>query len=138
MAASTKKSSPIVPLSQIPHSTYFRPSSISLTFDRSHVESRPVKITVSHERSIEEVKQAINRSLDDVFTGASALPVKLAQEHRAWQGDTLDFSLVARMGFMSTPISGPVHVTDHDLTIDANLGLLERLIPASQAQQDVS
>ena len=97
-----------------------------------------MKITVSHERSIEEVKEAINRSLDDVFTGASALPVKIAQERRSWQGDTLVFSFVAKMGFMSTPISGTVLVTDHDLTIDANLGLLERLIPAAQAQQAVS
>lgn len=97
-----------------------------------------MKITVSHQRSIEEVKQAIDRSLDDVFTGSSAIPVKLTQERRSWHGDTLVFSLVAKMGFMSTPISGTVLVTDHDLTIDANLGLLERLIPAAQAQQAVS
>jgi hypothetical protein len=97
-----------------------------------------VKISISHERSIEEVKQAINRSLDDVFIGGSALPVKVAKERRAWQGDTLVFSLVAKIGFMSTPISGTVQVTNHDVTIDANLGLLERLIPATQAQQAVS
>jgi hypothetical protein len=59
-----------------------------------------VKIFISHERSIEEVKQAINRSVDDVFIGGSALPVKLAKERRAWQGDTLVFS-VAKIGFMS-------------------------------------
>lgn len=138
MAASTRKSSPIVPFRQIPRFPYFRPSPEPFTFYRSHLQSRPVKITVSHQRSIEEVKQAINRSLDDVFTGSSAIPVKLTQERRSWQGDTLVFSLVAKMGFMSTPISGTIIVTDHDVTIDANLGLLERLIPAAQAQQAVS
>ena len=138
MAASSQRSSPVVPLSQIPRFPYFRPSPEPLTFYRSHLQSRPVKITVSHQRSIEEVKQAIDRSLDDVFTGSSAIPVKLTQERRSWHGDTLVFSLVAKMGFMSTPISGTVLVTDQDVTIDANLGLLERLIPAAQAQQAVS
>jgi hypothetical protein len=42
------------------------------------------------------------------------------------------------MGLMSTPIFGTVLVTDHDLTIDVNLGLLERLIPADKARQVLS
>jgi len=97
-----------------------------------------VKITVSHERTIDQVKQAINRSLDDAFTGSVPLPVKLTNERRAWQGNTLVFSLVAKAGFMSTPISGTVLVTDHDLIIDANLGFLERLIPAAKTHEVVT
>lgn len=41
------------------------------------------------------------------------------------------------MGLMSTPVSGSLQVTDHDLTIDVNLGILERLIPADKARQVV-
>ena len=42
------------------------------------------------------------------------------------------------MGWISTPIKGTVEVTDQDLTIDADLGLLERLIPAATAREMVS
>lgn len=66
------------------------------------------------------------------------MPLKLSQEQRAWNGDTLSFALVAKMGFMSTPIRGTVVVTDHDVTIDVDLGMFERLIPAEKAQKAVS
>jgi hypothetical protein len=100
-----------------------------------------VKITVAHDSTKAEVKQALNRSFDDIFTGSVSLPVKLVQEHRTWNADTLTFSLIAKMGplnMVSTPISGTVLVTDHDLTIDVNLGILERLLPAEKARQVVS
>ena len=103
--------------------------------------SPAVKITVAHDSSKDEVKRALERSLDDIFTGAVNLPVKLEQQHRSWSADTLTFSLIAKMGpmgLMSTPIAGTALVTDHDLTIDVNLGVLERLIPADKAQQIVS
>jgi hypothetical protein len=38
------------------------------------------------------------------------------------------------MGLLSTPIKGTVEVTDRDITIDADLGILERMIPAKKAQ----
>ena len=100
-----------------------------------------MKITVAHDSTKDQVKQALNRSLDDIFTGPIPLPVKLVQEHRSWNADTLSFSLIAKMGplsMVSTPISGTVLVTDHDLIIDVNLGILERLLPAEKARQVVS
>ena len=96
-----------------------------------------MKITVAHDNTKAAVKQAVNRALDDLVTGSVSLPVKLVQESRTWNADTLRFSLIARMGpmgLMSTPISGTVRVTDHDLYIDVNLGVLERLIPAEKAR----
>ena len=100
-----------------------------------------VKITVAHDSTKNEVKQALDRSLDDIFTGSINLPVKLVKQGRSWNSDTLTFSLLAKMGpmgLMSTPITGTVLVTDHDLTIDVNLGILERMIPADKARQIVS
>jgi Putative polyhydroxyalkanoic acid system protein (PHA_gran_rgn) len=97
-----------------------------------------VKITVEHGSSKEEAKRAVNRSLDDMFTNYVPLPVKLLQQQRSWSGDTLTFSLIAKMGLMSTPITGTVHVSDRDVAIDVNLGILERLIPADKARQAVT
>lgn len=100
-----------------------------------------MKITVAHDSSKDEVKQAVNRSLDDLFTNSVPSPVKLLQQQRSWNADTLTFSLIAKMGPMgmvSTPITGTVHVSDRDLIIDVNLGILERLIPADKARQAIS
>ena len=100
-----------------------------------------MRLTVAHDSSKDEVKRAVNRSLDDIFHDAVNLPVKLVEQQRSWAADTLTFSLIAKMGplgLMSTPIFGTVLVTDHDLTIDVNLGLLERLIPADKARQVLS
>lgn len=46
----------------------------------------------------------------------------------------MDFSFHAKVGIVSAPIKGFVDVTDHDVTVDADLGWLERLFPAKQTQ----
>jgi len=96
---------------------------------------RTVRITVSHDRSREEVKEAVDRSFDDMLKAILILPIQLIQMHRAWQGNTLTFSLVARKGLLSTPIKGTVEITDRDITFDIALGFLERLIPTAKARQ---
>jgi hypothetical protein len=96
---------------------------------------RTVRITVSHDRSREEVKEAVDRSFDDMLKAILILPIQLIQMHRAWQGNTLTFSLVARKGLLRTPIKGTVEITDRDITFDIVLGFLERLIPAAKARQ---
>jgi hypothetical protein len=64
--------------------------------------------------------------------------VRLTQQQKSWQGSTLTFSLTAKMGLLSTPIKGTVEVTDRDLTIDADLGILERMIPAKKAHEVIA
>lgn len=96
-----------------------------------------MRVTVSHNRSKEEVVRTVDRSFDDLFQGLD-LPVRLTQQQKSWQGSTLTFSLTAKMGLLSTPIKGTVEVTDRDLTIDADLGILERMIPAKKAQEVIT
>ena len=93
-----------------------------------------MRIMVSHNRRKEEVMQSVDRSFNDLFQGIGG-PIKLAEERRSWQGNTLTFSLTAKMGWISTPINGTIEVTDQDITIDADLGLLERVIPAKTARE---
>jgi hypothetical protein len=64
--------------------------------------------------------------------------VRLVVEQRNWQGSTLTFSLSAKMGLVSSSIRGTVEVTDRDLTIDVDLGLLERLVPAQTVRDVIS
>ncbi len=90
-----------------------------------------MRVTVSHNKSKAEVKRAVDRSFDDLFRGVGSLPIQLTNEHRNWQGETLTFACTAKMGFLSNAIKGTVEVTDKDVTIDADLGMLERLLSAT-------
>ena len=102
----------------------------------SRGDQKRMRITVSHNRSKEEVIRTIDRSFDDLFQGVG-LPVGLTQQQKSWQGSTLTFALTAKMGLLSTPVKGTVEITDRDLTIEADLGILERMIPAKKAQEIV-
>src|SRR3954470_22616054 len=97
-----------------------------------------MRITVSHNKSKDAVIRSVDRSFDDLFRGVSSVPIQFVEERRNWQGSTLAFLVSAKMGFVSTPIKGTIEVTDTDITVDADLGLLERLIPASKAQASIS
>jgi hypothetical protein len=76
---------------------------------------------------------SINRSFDELFS--AGLPVKVAVQQKEWQCSTLNFALTAKMGMLSTPIKGTVEVTDHDLTVDADLGMLNNFISEKSAQE---
>jgi hypothetical protein len=94
-----------------------------------------VRISLSHNRTKEEVVESVDRGFDELFKEAGALPVKLTVQQRSWQGSTMIFALTAKMGIMSTPIKGTVEVTDRDIIVDADLGILGRFVNEKTAQQ---
>jgi len=96
-----------------------------------------MRITVSHTKSKEEAIRSVDRSLDDLFHGIGIIPVQFVEERRSWHGSTLTFSLSAKMGVARTPIKGTIEVTDRDITIDADLGWLERMIPGTKARESI-
>jgi hypothetical protein len=63
--------------------------------------------------------------------------VRLVVKQKSWQGSTLSFQLSAKMGLLSTPIKGTVEVTDHELIVDADLGMLNRLLPEKTIQEAI-
>ena len=93
-----------------------------------------MRVTVSHKGQKEEIMRSLDRSFDDLFKGFGTVPIQIMNEARKWTGSRMDFSFDAKMGIVSTPIKGFVDVTDKDVTVDADLGWLERLFPAKQAQ----
>lgn len=92
-----------------------------------------MRISISDNRPKEEIIQAVDRTFSDLFAG-TGLPVRLVNQQKSWQGSTLTFSMAATMGFISTPIKGTVEVTDTEIKIDVDLGVLERMVPAKTAQ----
>jgi hypothetical protein len=97
-------------------------------------EWRSMRVTVSHSSRKEEIVRSVDRSFDDLFKGFGTVPIQIVNESRKWTGSRMDFSFDAKVGIVSTPIKGFVDVTDKDVTVDADLGWLERLFPAKQAQ----
>jgi hypothetical protein len=93
-----------------------------------------MRVTVSHNRRKEEIMRSADRSLDDLFQGFGPVPIEISNESRKWTGSRMDFSFDAKMGIVRTPIKGFVDVTDKDVTVDVDLGWLERLFPAKQTQ----
>ena len=93
-----------------------------------------MRVTISHNKPKEEVVRAVDRSFDDLFKGTGFVPLQIVNERRSWNGSKMDFSFDAKFGIISTPIKGFVDVTERELTIDADLGLLEKLLPAKQAR----
>ncbi len=93
-----------------------------------------MRVTVSHNRPKEEVIRSVDRSFDDLFKGFAPAPIQIANVSRKWMGSRMDFSFDARVGIIGAPIKGFVDVTDRDVTVDADLGWLERLLSPRQAQ----
>jgi hypothetical protein len=94
-----------------------------------------VRIVVSHNRSKAEVVQAIDKGIDQALQEAAAIPAEVVVEEKSWHGSTLSFSLKAKRGFLSTRIKGTAEVSEKEVTIDADLGLLERLVSEDKAKE---
>ena len=94
-----------------------------------------MRITISHDRTKAQIMESVDRSFDEMFQGIAGLPVRLVLEQKSWQGSILSFALTAKLGLLSTPIKGTVEVTEQDVTVDADLGLLNRLVSEKSASE---
>ena len=94
-----------------------------------------MRITISHNRSKAEIIESVDRSFNEMVQGVEGLPVRLAVQQKSWQGPILSFSLTSKLGLLNTPIKGTVEVTDQDLTLDADLGVLNRLVSENTARE---
>jgi hypothetical protein len=83
-----------------------------------------VKVIVPHYKTVEEAIVIVDRSADDLFDGAAGGSVELADRRKNWKGPRMGFSLTARVGFISLPISGIVMIDENNVTIHCELPAL--------------
>jgi hypothetical protein len=83
-----------------------------------------VKVIVPHNTTVEEAIVIVDKSADDLFAGAGDGAVELAERRKDWRGPLMDFSLTARLGFISLPIAGTVVVDDMNVTVHCELPAL--------------
>ena len=96
-----------------------------------------MRITIAHNKTKAEVIRAVDQSFDDIFRNSGPLPVQLLNEQRKWEGSTLAFSFTAKVALLTSTIKGTVEVTDKDVTIDADLGLLNRLFGSNASRSAI-
>lgn len=83
-----------------------------------------MKVVVPHQTTIEQAILIVDRSADDLFAGAGGGAVELADRRKDWNGALMDFSLTARVGFISLPISGNVVIDEINVTVHCELPAL--------------
>jgi len=81
-------------------------------------------VIVPHYTTIEEAILIVDRSADDLFAGAAGGAVELADRRKDWNGPLMDFSLTARVGFISLPLSGEVVIDEINVTVRCELPAL--------------
>ncbi len=97
-----------------------------------------MRVTIAHNKSIDEVKSRVDQSMVQVFSGAAGGPLQIVDPQKSWNGNTMNFALTAKMGFFTAPIRGTVEVTDKDLTIDADLGILDKIIGEGKTRDAIA
>ena len=88
-----------------------------------------MRVTIAHSKTKAEAIQAVDRAMQDVFQSLPMPLLTISNSQKTWNGSVLTFSLMAQIGFFKNPVSGTVEVTERDVTIDADLGLLNRFFP---------
>ena len=88
-----------------------------------------MRVTISHNKPVSQVKTSIDHSMDQMFNGLGTGIIEFSDQHHEWHGDTMVFSMNARFGFIRSPIKGSIAVSNTEITVDVDLGLLDKLIP---------
>jgi hypothetical protein len=86
-----------------------------------------VKVIVPHYTTVEEAIVIVDRSATDLFEDAGGGYVDLVDRKKGWNGPLMDFSLTARVGYISLPISGMVVVDEVNVTVDCELPALVKM-----------
>lgn len=95
-------------------------------------------VIIRHDKPKQEMKAAVERSIDQLFTGFNLGVITFLNQRKEWSGDTLNFSMTAHLGFVQTPIAGSALVTDTAITLDVDLGLIGKLIPPENARAQLA
>jgi hypothetical protein len=95
-------------------------------------------IIVPHRTTAAKAVAMVDRSATTLFEGVGGSPVELVDRKKNWKGQVMDFSLTARVGFISVPISGTVVVDDVNVTVQCQLpGLVNQFIGEDKIRASV-
>jgi hypothetical protein len=96
-----------------------------------------MKVTVSHNKGKQEAMRRLDQGVDQLLNGMAGGPIEIRDQQKSWNGDVMSFGLTGKMGFFTAPIKGTATVSDTEVTIEADLGLLEKFIPPEKIRSQV-
>jgi len=96
-----------------------------------------MKVTISHKKPKEDVRRAVDQAVDQLFRDTPPGLLQITDQRKQWDKDTLRFWLTAKMGVVRNPIQGTIDVTDQDLTVDVDLGMLNLLFPEQKVRKTI-
>ncbi len=79
-----------------------------------------MKVVVPHHSTPDKAIARVDKSTLDLFDFGSKA-VEFVDQKKTWTGPRMDFSMAAKVGFISLPISGNVLVDDVNVTIEVEL-----------------
>jgi hypothetical protein len=78
-------------------------------------------VIVPHRTTAAKAIATVDKSADRLFEGTAGSGIQLVDRKQSWNGPVMNFSLAARIGFISLPITGTVTVDDVNVTIYCEL-----------------
>jgi len=96
-----------------------------------------MRVIIGHDKGQAEAIRLVNDGADQLFRGAGSAGVEIRNLQRSWDANTLSFSFTGKMGPFTAPIHGTVLVTDKDLTIDVDLGIVAKFLPEDKIRRDI-
>jgi hypothetical protein len=96
-----------------------------------------MRITIAHKKSKPEVLAAVDSAIDEALRALAAGPVVVVEQQKAWTGSVMTFLMIAKIGFLKNTIKGTVEVTDNDVVIEADLGMLNHLVAGKDVRAAV-
>jgi hypothetical protein len=78
-------------------------------------------IIIPHQTTAEKAIALVDGSANSLFDNATGARVEMTDQKRSWNGPQMDYSLTAKVGFISVPISGTIVVDDVNVTVNCVL-----------------
>ncbi len=95
-------------------------------------------VIVPHNTTAEKAIAAIDRSATSLFDGSGGSAVQITDQKKSWNGPVMTFSLTARVGFISVPLSGTIAVDDVNVTVQCELpGIVGKFIGEDKVRAGV-
>jgi hypothetical protein len=80
----------------------------------------------------------VDDSTDQLFGGMPGMPLQIVDYQKNWDGSTMHFSFIGKVGIFKTPLRGTVVVTDNDVTVELELpGLLQSVISPQKLEESM-
>jgi hypothetical protein len=77
-------------------------------------------LVVPHHKTRKEAIALIAAD-DDLFTGVAGSSVEILNQKKEWDGSSMAYSFVGRVGFISVSVSGTLSVDDVNVTVTSDL-----------------